>query len=60
MGDDVLKKPFDVETVSRAGAGLGNGHVYIVDATGKKVASLWGNAETKMALADLIIEASKR
>lgn len=33
----------------------GGGHVYLVDAGGRKIAALWGKAEEKKATADLII-----
>lgn len=49
--------PLSYETTAPPGEPDGKGHVYIVDATGRKIASLWGPAETKMAMAALIIEA---
>jgi hypothetical protein len=33
----------------------GGGHIYLVDATGRKIAAIWGKAEEKQATADLII-----
>ena len=50
--------PYAYLTTARAGDHHGNGHVYIIDANGKKIASIWGTAAMKMGLAQLIIEAS--
>lgn len=36
------------------------GHVYLLDANGRKIASLWGRPDEKIALAELVIEASRR
>lgn len=33
----------------------GGGHVYLVDADGRKIAAVWGKADEKKAAADLII-----
>lgn len=33
------------------------GHVYLLDATGRKIASFWGKGAEKIAMATLIIEA---
>ena len=49
--------PFHYETTAPFGAHDGKGHVYIVDATGRRIASLWGPADTKLAMAELIINA---
>jgi hypothetical protein len=37
--------------------GSGGGHIYIVDANGRKIAAIWGKADEKQATADLIITA---
>lgn len=58
--DDMPEGPFEYETTALPGVHHGRGHVYIVDKTGRRIASLWGPAQTKMAMAHLIIEASKR
>lgn len=52
--------PFTYETTARPGEHDGKGHVYIVDGTGRKIASLWGPADTKLAMAAMIIEARQR
>ena len=49
--------PYRYEVTAKPGEHLGNGHVYIVDATGRKIASCWGNRDEKLALAALVIEA---
>jgi hypothetical protein len=36
------------------------GFIYIVDATGRKIASLWGKPQEKEAMAELICDASDR
>jgi len=40
------------------GARDGAGHVYILDSNGRKIGSLWGKPEEKIALAELICDAS--
>ncbi len=49
--------PYQYETTAPVGEHHGKGHVYIVDATGKKLCSVWGAPDVKMAIADLIITA---
>lgn len=49
--------PFGIVVTATKDQHLGAGHVYICDASGRKVASLWGPADQKIALADLIISA---
>ena len=49
--------PFEYETTAPMERHHGMGHVYIVDATGKKVAVVWGKPDVKMALVKLIVEA---
>ena len=39
---------------------LGSGHVYILDANGRKIASLWGKPEEKLALAEAICDLSEK
>lgn len=52
--------PFSYETTGRGDEPPGTGHLYIVDANGRKIASVWGRPAEKMALAELIIAASER
>jgi hypothetical protein len=57
--DDLPPGPFSYETVRRLGGSdhEGSGHVYLLDGNGRKIASMWGKKEEKMALVDLIIRA---
>jgi hypothetical protein len=41
------------------GAGGGGGFVYLIDANGRKIASVWGRTEEKIAIARLIAGASE-
>lgn len=51
--------PYQYETVrAMNSAHEGSGHVYILDKDGRKIASMWGKPHEKMALAQLIIDAS--
>jgi hypothetical protein len=47
-------RPWDWQWVS-AGA-TGRGHIYILDASGRKIAAVWGKAGEKEHTADLIID----
>ena len=40
------------------GATNGGGHIYLLDANGRKIAAIWGKAGEKEKTADLIIEAT--
>lgn len=55
-----LALPLDYMITARPGEHEGSGHVYIVDANGKKLASLWGPKETKIAMAQLILDAANK
>ncbi len=57
---DLPPGPWEYMTTAKLNDHHGMGHVYIVDATGKKLMSLWGTPDVKMALATLIIEARDR
>lgn len=35
----------------------GQGHIYLIDATGRKIAAIWGKAEEKADTAALIVRA---
>jgi hypothetical protein len=52
--------PFSYETTAAPGEHDGKGHVYITDANGRKIASIWGSAKEKMELVTLIIEAREK
>lgn len=60
MNDALPPGPFGFETTARPDEHIGTGHVYIIDATGRKIATVWGSKENKIALAEMIIEARDR
>ena len=50
-------KPWSIMVTARADKYVGNGHVYICDANGRKIMSLWGAPREKMEMVELIIKA---
>lgn len=52
--------PFGYETTAPLDDHHGKGHVYIVDATGRKIAVCWGKPDEKLALKDLILDARNK
>lgn len=52
--------PFTYETLSKPGAHPGSGVVNLVDGNGRKIGVLWGTPDEKIALAELICDASDR
>lgn len=56
---DLPPGPFNFLTTALPGEHEGTGHVYLIDENQRKIASLWGRKEEKIALADLIIEAER-
>lgn len=51
--------PYAFHTTALPGQPIGNGHVYLVDANGRRIASIWGKGEEKIALVEMIIAASE-
>jgi hypothetical protein len=51
--------PWSYQTVGPANE-PGNPFVYLLDANGRKIASLWGKPAEKLAVAELICDASDR
>ncbi len=49
--------PWHYETTAPPDKHDGNGHVYVVDANGRKIAAVWGPPETKIATATMMIKA---
>lgn len=47
--------PYEPMVTARPGEHIGSGHVYLVDSNDRKIASLWGTPDEKIALANLII-----
>lgn len=60
IDEDLPPGPWHYETTAAPGDHHGYGHVYIVDANGRKIMACWGPPKTKMATAALIIEARDR
>ncbi len=52
--------PWSYQTNAAPGAHEGNGFVYLLDANGRKIASLWGKPAEKLAVAELVCDASDR
>ena len=52
--------PYSYMVTARPGEHEGAGHVYLVDASGRKIASLWGNPGEKIALALFVIDAAAK
>lgn len=50
--------PWTYETTHPDGQ-HGTGHVYLIDANSRKIASIWGTGEEKIALVNLIISAER-
>lgn len=57
--DDLPPLPFTYETHSLSGSREGTGYVYVLDAKGRKIASLWGHPAEKIAVAEMICDASE-
>lgn len=53
-GQPVPPTPWDW-TVSETPSANGHHHVYLVDATGRKIGALWGKGPEKEAMAKLIV-----
>lgn len=52
--------PFSYQTTAAPGAHEGNGHVYLLDRNGRKIASVWGTPDEKLAIVQMIIDESER
>ena len=59
-GHNLPPLPLSYELNQKKGNPDGVGFVYILDANGRKVASIWGRPAEKIALAELICHASDR
>ena len=59
MTEALPPRPWEYLTTARPGEHDGSGHIYIIDANGRKIASIWGPAETKMAIVNLILRAAQ-
>lgn len=52
--------PWSYSTNSLVGQHEGSGFVYLLDANGRKIGTLWGSPDEKLASAELICDASDR
>lgn len=59
MAANLPPRPWHYLITAPEGRHQGSGHVYLIDANNRKIASLWGTADEKIALAQLIINASE-
>lgn len=60
MGNRFPPAPWTYETNTLAGKHPGSGFVYILDATGRRIAAIYCSPEEKIAVAEFICSASKR
>lgn len=59
MTKNLPPAPFSYQTNAMVGKHEGNGFVYLLDANGRKIGTLWGTPAEKVALAELICDASE-
>ena len=57
MGD-LPPLPWSYETNARVGDHEGKGFVYLLDANGRKIGTVWGNPNEKLAIVQLIMDAA--
>ena len=50
--------PWSYQTNAPVGAHEGTGFIYLLDANGRKIETLWGTPDEKLASAELICDAS--
>ncbi len=50
--------PWSYETNAPVGQHEGKGFVYLLDANGRKIGTVWGNPDEKLAVVKLIMDAS--
>lgn len=55
MLDTLPPGPFRWTTTAAPGDHDGNGHVYLCDRSGRKIASIWGKPAEKVSLANFIV-----
>lgn len=54
---DLPPGPYSYQTITPKGRPEGGGHVYLVDANGRKIGCVWGVASEKLAIARLLCHA---
>lgn len=52
--------PWSYETNAAAGKHEGTGFVYLLDANGRKIGTVWGKPDEKLAVIEVIINASDK
>lgn len=52
--------PWSYQTNAPVGKHEGNGFVYLLDANGRKIGTLWGTPDEKLAVAEMIMDAADR
>jgi hypothetical protein len=52
-------RPWTYETNAPAGGHDGKGFVYLLDANGRKIGTVWGTPDEKLAVAELVCDASE-
>lgn len=50
--------PWSYETNARVGEHEGSGFVYLLDASGRKIGTVWGKPDEKLAIVELICDAA--
>jgi hypothetical protein len=52
-------RPWSYQSNTKPGAHLGGGFVYLLDANGRKIGTVWGTPDEKLAIAELVCDASE-
>lgn len=58
MSEHLPPRPWSYSTNAPAGQHEGKGFVYLLDANGRKIGTVWGKPDEKLAIAELICDAS--
>lgn len=59
MRENLPPLPWSYSTNAPAGQHEGKGFVYLLDANGRKIGTVWGKPDEKLAVAELICDASE-
>lgn len=57
---DLPPLPWTWQDLGHADRPMGTGFVYLLDATGRKIGTLWGRPHEKVAIANMVVEASEK
>lgn len=55
---DLPPLPWSYQTNAPVGQHEGKGFIYLLDANGRKIGTLWGKPDEKLAMAELICDAA--